>query len=141
MSDLYDTEILLWSGEQAGRRRAAGTLVNESELDWPNIAEKIESVGSERRHAVESLPLQALLHGLKAEAWPLSRGVPHWRSEARLLRAQACRRFVPSIRRRLDPAGFYHDAVKALPEMVDDQPPLPVPEVCPITLDELLAED
>jgi len=27
-----------------------------------------------------------------------------------------------------------------MPEIIDDQPPLPVPETCPVTLDELLAE-
>src|SRR5207244_2937967 len=111
------------------------------ELDWPNLAEEIESVGSEQRNAVESLLLRALLHRLKAEAWPSSREVPPWRSEARLLRAQARRRFVPSMRQRLDLAGLYHDALRALPEMIDDQPPLPLSEACPVTLDELLAED
>jgi hypothetical protein len=143
MDTLYDTDILLWSEHQAEllRRRAAGELVNDAELDWPNIAEEIESVGSEQRHAVESLLLQALLHQLKIEAWPVSRDVPHWRSEARLFLAQARRRFVPSMRQRIDLAGVYHDALKALPEMMDDQPPLPVSEVCPATLDALLAED
>jgi hypothetical protein len=143
MSDLYDTDFLLWSEQQTGllRRRAAGELVNEAELDWPNIAEEIESVGSEQRHAVESLLLRALLHRLETEAWPLSRDVPHWQSEARLFRAQARRRFVPSMRQRIDVAGLYHDAVKALPDTIDDQPPLPVAEVCQVTLDALLAED
>ena len=143
MSDLYDTDVLLWSEQQAAllRRRAAGELVNDTELDWPNIAEEIESVGSEQRHAVESLLLQALLHQLKIEAWPSSRDVPHWRSEARLFRARARRRFVPSMRQRIDVAGLYHDAFRALPETVDDQPPLPVPAACPVTLDALLAED
>jgi hypothetical protein len=143
MSDLYDTDVLLWSEQQAAllRRRAAGQLINEADLDWPNIAEEIESVGSEQRHAVESLLLQALLHRLKAEAWPLSRDVPYWQSEARLFRAQARRRFVPSMRQRIDVAGLYHDAVKALPDTIDDQPPLPVAEVCQVTLDQLLAED
>jgi len=81
MSDLYDTDIVLWSERQSEllRRRAAGELVNEAELDWPNIAEEIESVGSEQRHAVESLLMQALVHMLKAEAWPLSRYAPNWR--------------------------------------------------------------
>ncbi len=53
MSD-YDTDILLWSGRQAEflRRRAAGDLVNEAALDWPNIAEEIGSVGNEQLHAV-----------------------------------------------------------------------------------------
>ena len=55
-SDLYDDDILLWSERQGEllRRRAAGELVNDAELDWPNIAEEIESVGSEQLHAVGS---------------------------------------------------------------------------------------
>jgi hypothetical protein len=142
MSDLYDTDVVLWSEHQAEllRRRAAGELVNEAELDWENIAEEIESVGSEQRHAVESLLLQALLHMLKAEAWPLSREVPHWQAEARLFQSQARRRFVPSMRQRIDLAGVYADAVRGLPATIDDVPPLPVPEACPVTLDELLAD-
>jgi hypothetical protein len=38
MSDLYDDDIVLWSERQSDllRRRAAGELVNEAELDWPN---------------------------------------------------------------------------------------------------------
>lgn len=138
----YDTDILLWSEHQAAllRRRAAGELVNEADLDWPNIAEEIESVGSEQRHAVESLLLQALIHMLKAEGWPLSRDVPHWQAEARVFRAQARRRFVPSMRQKVDVAGIYADAVRGLPDTIDGQPPLPVPDVCPVTLDELLGD-
>ena len=107
MSDLYDTDVLLWSEQQAGllRRRAAGELVNEAELDWPNIAEEIESVGSEQRHAVESLLMQALLHRLKIEAWPLSRDVPHWQAEARGFRDDAAARFAPSMR---EPVSYTH---------------------------------
>jgi hypothetical protein len=142
MSDLYDTDILIWSEHQADllRRVAAGEPVNEAP-DWPNIIEEIESVGSEQRHAVESLLLRALIHMLKAAAWPLSRDVPHWQAEARLFRSQARRRFVPSMRQRIDLAGIYIDAVRGLPDTIDGIPPLPVPETCPATLDELLATD
>ena len=107
MSDLYDTDVLLWSEQQAGllRRRAAGELVNEAELDWPNIAEEIESVGSEQWHAVESLLLQALLHRLKAAAWPLSRDVPHWQSEARLFSGPAAGSCHPCARGSTSPAS------------------------------------
>jgi hypothetical protein len=110
---LYDTDILAWSKHQAAllKRRAAGELVNEADLDWANIAEGIESVGSEQRHAVESLLLRALVHMLKAEAWPISREVPHWQAEARLFCSQARRRFVPSMRQRIDLAGLYADAL------------------------------
>src|SRR3954452_15848864 len=40
-----------------------------------------------------------------------------------------------------DLADLYADAVRALPETIDGQPPLPVPAECPVTLDEMLAED
>ncbi len=143
MSDLYDDDILLWSEHQAGllRRRAAGELVNEAELDWPNIAEEIESVGNEQPHAVESCMVQALLHDLTATAWPLSRDVPHWRAEGRRFRGDAASRFAPSMRQRIDMAKIYRRALRAMPETMDDQPPLPVPENCLVTLDELLADD
>ena len=61
MSDLYDEDILLWSGRQGTllRRIAAGEPVNERP-DWANIIEEVESVGREQLHAVESLLLQAL---------------------------------------------------------------------------------
>jgi Domain of unknown function DUF29 len=66
----YDTDILTWSECQAAllRRRAAGELINDADLDWSNIAEGIEDVGSNRLHAVKSLLVQALRHMLKAEA-------------------------------------------------------------------------
>ena len=141
MSD-YDTDILTWSERQAAllRRRAAGELINEAELDWSNIAEEIEDVGSNRLHAVEALLVQALRHMLKAEAWPLSRDAPSWRADAIDFRRQARRRFTPSMRQRIDVAGLYADALAAMPETVDGVPPLPVPDACPVTLDELLGD-
>jgi hypothetical protein len=68
MSDLYDTDILVWSEQQAAllRRAAAGERVN-------------------------------------------------------------------------DVAGIYRDALEALPATLDGLPPQPVPQECPVSLDELLA--
>jgi hypothetical protein len=70
VSDLYDDDILLWSANQAAllRRRAAGELVNDAEIDWTNVAEEIEDVGRSQLNAVESRLAQALRHMLKAEA-------------------------------------------------------------------------
>jgi Domain of unknown function DUF29 len=138
----YDSDILIWSEQQAGllRRRAAGELVNDAEMDWPNIAEEIEDPGRSQLHSVESLLVQALRHMIKAEAWPLSRDAPTWRADAVDFRRQARRRFSPSMRQRVDVAGLYADALAAMPETIDGQPPLPVPDVCPVTLDELLGE-
>ena len=141
MSDLYEDDVVLWSERQAAllRRRAAGELVNEAEVDWPNIAEEIEDVGSNRLHAVESLLVQALQILLKAEAWPSSRDAPNWRADAIDCRLQARRRFVPSMRQKIDLANLHGDALAALPETVDDQPPLPLPAICPVTLEDMLA--
>ena len=141
MSDLYDADVLGWSERQARLLRdvAAGKLGNEAP-DWANIIEEIESVGQSQVDAVESWWFQAFLHDLKAEAWPLSRDVPHWKGEARGFRAQARRKYRPSMRQKIDLAGLYADALSALPDTVDGQPPLPVPPVCPVTLDELLGE-
>jgi hypothetical protein len=142
VSDLYEADILAWSEEQARRleRVAANDRRNDESPDWANIIEEIQSVGHEQLHAVGSLLVQALLHDLKAEAWPLSREVPHWRAEARRFRGDAADRFAPSMRQRLDIGRLYARALRAMPETIDDQPPLPVPQECPMTLDELLSE-
>jgi hypothetical protein len=141
-SDLYDTDILLWSERQRDllKRVAAGEAVNEAP-DWPNIIEEIESVGNEQLHAVESLLVQTLLHMLKASAWPLSGEVPHWQAEARGFRDDAASRYAPSMHQRIDIGRLYRRAMRRLPETIDGQPPLPVPDVCPVTLDELLGEE
>jgi hypothetical protein len=42
MSDLYATDILAWSDEQAARLRriAAADRLNDASPDWPNIIEE-----------------------------------------------------------------------------------------------------
>jgi hypothetical protein len=141
MSD-YDTDILLWSERQAEllRQHAVGARENDA-IDWPNIIEEIESVGNDQRFAVMSLLRQALIHMLKAEAWPLSRDAPNWRADAIDFRIQAADRYAPSMRQRLDLDRIYRQALRAMPETVDGRPPLPVPDACPVTLDELLSDE
>ena len=139
MSDPYDEDILRWSEHQAEllRRLAAGEPVNERP-DWANIIEEVESAGRSDLRAVQSLLPQALLHTLKAQAWPNTPYVAGWEAEALLFRAQARTAFSASMRRRLDVARLYADALNAMPANIDGQPPQPVPPTCPTTLDELL---
>jgi len=135
----YDTDILTWSERQAAllRRVGAGEKIND-QVDWHHVVEEIEAVGQSQVDAVESWLFQAMLHMLKAEAWPLSGEVPHCQAEARGFRAQARRKYRPSMAQKIDVPGLYADAVYALPETVDGQAPLPVPTECPVTLEELL---
>jgi hypothetical protein len=109
-------------------------------VDWENVAEEIESVGRDQLHAVQSLLRQALIHMLKAEAWPLNRDAPAWQAEAIRFRADAADRYVPSMRQRINLARIYRQAMRALPEKMEDPPPLPLSETCPVTLDELLSD-
>lgn len=140
MADAYDTDILAWSEHQAAllRRQASGERVNG--IDWPNIIDEVADVGRSELNAVTSLLSQALRHMLKAEAWPLSRDAPSWRADAIDFRQMAARRFAPSMRQRIDVADLYAKALRSMPETIDGMPPLPLPPVCSVTLDELLSD-
>ena len=135
----YETDVLTWSERQAEllRRIGAGEKVND-QVDWENVAEEVESVGRSQLAAVRSLLIQALAHLLKAEAWPLSQEVAHWRAEAMRFRIDAADIFSPSMRQRIDVRDLYAKALRIMPETIDDQPPLPAPTECPVTLDDLL---
>jgi hypothetical protein len=71
MSD-YDLDIYAWSQRQGAllRRLAAGERVNDADLDWPNIAEEIETVGRSERAAVRSHILNLIEHLMKLQASP-----------------------------------------------------------------------
>ena len=116
MSGVYDTDILVWSAEQAAllRRLAAGERVNDR-VDWTNVIEEIESVGNEQLHAVSSLLTQAMIHRLKAMAWPDARDADNWRAEAECFAGDAADRFAPSMLRRLNLAHIYRRALLAVP--------------------------
>lgn len=139
MGDLYEDDILEWSERQARLLRdlAAGRPGNEAP-DWANVIEEIESVGRSEFNAVQSLLVQALLHDLKCAAWPLVSYVPHWQAEALGFRDDAARSYSPSMRQRIDVAELYRQTLRRMPKTIDGQPPLPVPDACPVTLDELL---
>ena len=139
MDGLYDTDVLEWSERQASilRRVAAGELGNEAP-DWANIIEEVEDVGRSQLTAVRSLLVQALTHDLRCQAWPDAPYVPHWRAEARGFRGDAADAFTPSMRQRIDTGALYQRALDRLPGAIDGQPPQPVPQDCPVTLDQML---
>ncbi len=139
MTDLYDADALEWSEHQARllRQHAAGQAGNEAP-DWANVIEEIESVGRSELHAVWSNLVQALIHDLKCEAWPLASHVPHWRAEARVFRGDAADLFAPSMRQRIDMDALYRWALRGLPEIMDGLPPLSLPAACEATLDQML---
>jgi hypothetical protein len=71
MSDLYDTDIALWSEHQADllRRVASGENVND-QIDWPNIIDEVETVGRSERSALRGHIATVLEHLIKLQASP-----------------------------------------------------------------------
>jgi hypothetical protein len=142
MSDLYESDFLLWSESQAAllRRLAAGERVNDRDLDWANLSEEIEAVGRGELRAVESLLTQAIVHRLKQVCWPDSAEVPHWHGEEVRFRQEAADAFSPSMQQRIDLKRLNRRALQRLPA-IDGLPPGPLPDLADVTLDEWLDVD
>ena len=106
MSDLYEVDVLEWSEQQAAllRRRAAGELVNERDLDWTNIAEEIEDVGKSQRAALASQVRRILEHLMKLDASPALDPQRGWQDsiDAAQAEIEALLEDTPSLRRTLD---------------------------------------
>ena len=108
MSDLYDEDVLRWSERQAEllRRRAAGELVNEAELDWPNIAEEIESLGNNQKRELASRIAGVILHLMKLQSSPAADPRPGWRDTIQEHRDE--------LERLLSDAPSLHERVPAV---------------------------
>jgi len=144
-SDLYDTDVMAWSEHQAEllRRMAAGERVND-QVDWENVIEEIESVGRSELRAVASALRNATQHKLYLLGWPNALAVAHWQTEVRVILAEAAKDFRESMRRELAPdlPDLYRLARLGAERHVLEEgaPAAPLPDTCPWTLDELLAE-
>jgi hypothetical protein len=95
-SPTYDTDFYAWTLAQAAAIRAK---------DWPaldleHLAEEIESLGNEQRHAVRSHLRVILLHLLKWVHQPTHRG-PSWRRSVLRARVEVADRLEhqPSLQR------------------------------------------
>lgn len=141
MSDLYETDALAWSEQQAAllQHVAKGERINEM-VDWPNVIEEIEAMGRAELHACESLLGQALLHLLKLHMRPESLAAAHWRGEVYGFLTAAQDRFSPSMRQRIDLEKLYERAARQMRIGTDDPDSLrKMPVLCPYTLDDFLA--
>ena len=89
MSDLYDTDIVVWSERQAAllRRMAAGERVND-QVDWENVAGEIEALGISDRREVRTRVRTILAHLLKLHLSPATEPRPGWRETVREQRRQ-----------------------------------------------------
>ncbi|MBX9700867.1 MAG: DUF29 domain-containing protein [Acetobacteraceae bacterium] len=139
--DLYRTDIVTWSRQQAERlrRHVAGERVND--LDWEHVIEEIEDLGNSEIAQVASLLSQAMIHSLKIARWPGSTAVPNWYGEAMTFLDQAQERYRPSMARSIDVTQRFAKArrlVLSLPEQ--GSPTEPLPDTLTLTLADLMDE-
>jgi hypothetical protein len=143
-SALYDDDILLWSEQQAEIIRRLGRSRRNlpNEFDVENVAEEIESVGRSELAAVESQLQNILLHLMKLTIHREAVAIRHWRVEAVAFHGEVRRRYVPSMRQRID-LGQLWILARELAILGADEPEafeIALPKHPPFPLDSLLAE-
>jgi Domain of unknown function DUF29 len=135
----YDTDFYTWTQTQAAAIRAKDWAA----LDLEHLAEEIEALGNEQRHAVRSHLRVLLWHGLKWAYQPDHR-TTSWRTSLRNARVEIADRLEdsPSVR-PLVPA-LLASAYPQARRLAADETGLPLatfPEACPWTIDQVLDED
>jgi Domain of unknown function DUF29 len=142
VSDLYDQDFVLWIERQVTllRRRAAGELVNDTELDWRNLAEEIEAVGGNTRRELRNRLTRLLQHLLTWHYQPELRS-HNWRATIRTQRWEIEELLAdnPSLRARL--AEFFAAAYgRARSAALDETGLLELPEQPPFSIEEALGD-
>jgi hypothetical protein len=100
--ELYDQDFFLWTQEQAAAMRRAKD--SNLPLDWENLAEEIESLGTSQRGELNSQIRRILRHLFKLEASPAADLRAGWRATIRDARVELEELFdlSPSLRREIE---------------------------------------
>ena len=69
-STLYEADFVAWTEEQAAALRHAAETRANLPVDWLNVAEELESMGRNDKHALESHLAGIIEHLLKLEYSP-----------------------------------------------------------------------
>jgi len=141
--DLYESDILAWSEQQANALRRLATRRDlPNELDLDNVVEEIETVGRNELRATESPIRLILMHIAKAVSQPEARAVAHWRTECIGWQDDLLRSFSPSMRQRIDMDALWRSALRQTEAaLAEHGVPLAarLAGPCPVSLDDLLS--
>ena len=133
----YESDLYEWTKEQADalRRRAANAL------DWDNLAEEIEALGGSNVDQIESRLENLILHLLKWKYQPeLQCG--SWRGSIFEARHRIARLIKKNPSLSAYPGEYLPEAYPvARRRALTETALLRLPETCPWTVDEFLAED
>ena len=112
-TDLYETDILAWSEQQADAlRELAARRDLPNALDLTHVVEEIEEVGQSELNAVKSFIRLVLGHAIKCRVDPDAPSVRHWHAEIGNWQSELQDRLSPSMRRRIDLDMLWGRAVR-----------------------------
>jgi hypothetical protein len=134
MSDLYDTDFVLWSERQADalRRRAS------NEVDWDNVAEEIESLSRSDKREIRNR-LEVLLHHLLKWVHQPEQHSSRWRGTITEQRRRVRQLVDESPTLRPYPAAKLAEAFEGGREAAQIETGLSnLPQVCPWTIEQVL---
>jgi hypothetical protein len=133
----YESDLYEWTKEQADalRRRASNAL------DWDNLAEEIESLGTSQRSEIRSSLKVLLVHLLKRKCQPeLQCG--SWRGSITEARDQIEDVLEDSRSLKAYPAECLPKAyARARTKALDETGLLRLPDACPWTIEQVLDGD
>ena len=111
---LYEEDPETWAELQVEtlRRLAATPGPWANAIDWENVIEEIDGVGSHQRRAVESLLVNAFTHALKIAADPDSLSARHWEKELISFLDQVRAKMRPAMRDRINMDEIWQDSCR-----------------------------
>jgi hypothetical protein len=101
-TNLYETDFVAWTQEQAAELRRLRDARINTRLDLDLLAEEVEDLGSELRFAVRSHVARIIEHLLKIEYSPAHEPRHGWRRSVRNARDEVEQRMTPTVRRDVE---------------------------------------
>ena len=144
---LYKDDFYAWTRDQASALRRLADQRWNGPLDLLHLAEEVEDLGSEQQWAVESQLERIIEHLLKLEHSPSSQPRCQWMISVVEARGEIERRLTATIRHEvgLALADRYRRARRkaelALLDHGDTGAAQALPDACPYTFDDLIADE
>ena len=145
-ADLYDTDILAWSEQQAEVLRGlAGRRDLPNDLDLSHVVEEIEDVGQSQLNAVNSFIRLIMTHAIKCWADPGAPSLLHWHVDIGNWQTELASRLTASMRQKIDLDREWRRAVQQAVLALKAQGAVLTGDIvrlalngpCPLSLDDL----
>ena len=142
----YEDDFHAWLLDQAHVLREMASAGYNGPLDPANLAEEVEDLGNEQRHACESWIEQIIAHLLKLEYAKSREDRAHWETEIVAFRSDLQRKMTRTIERavRGKLEQLYRTGRRLAESRLRDADPdlgSRLPASCPYTYEEITADD